>query len=142
MTAVYEVLLLCDRRYEDGFWHLHPEVHDVIGWWRDGSPAWIDHIDLPSSKPIVVDTIPKRQPADDDWLEDDPRVYRLIKIACTLNDVFAPLQGVDLSWRPDETQAAANAALARIRKQFQGDDVERVIKLALQIETARKVAAT
>lgn len=141
--ATHEVLILCDRNHGD-FWHLHPQILDVEGWWPDGSPAWIDDDpDELRERRTVIEVIPKRQPMDDDWLEDDPRVYRLINLACTLNDIFLPMRGSRIAAAHETGNAAAvaEAILTHIKTKFKGGDVDWVFRYGTQVEAARKVAA-
>lgn len=135
-----EVLILCDRNL-GGFWHLTPEVRDCVGWWPDGSPAWLDHPEHADGRRTVLGTIPKRQSDGDGWLEDDPRVLGLIDTALTLNDVLRPMRCPVLTdaYVAGGDEALAHAAVARIRQSFGPDDIDWVLHLARQIVGDRAV---
>lgn len=138
MSQQYEVLVLRDRDL-GGFWHLTPEIHDCVGWWPDGTPAWVDEPDHAQTHRIVLDVIPRRKPDGDHWLEDDPRVGRLIDIACTLNDTFSPHRGsviADVNAAGDE-RAQSQAMLARIRTSFAPHETGEVLQLAREITQMR-----
>jgi hypothetical protein len=140
MTAVeQEVLVLCDRNGGE-YRYVTAEVHDVIGWWPNGSPAWAEHPEFPDTNAIVLDVIPKRQVVDDDWLEDDPRILRLIDIALTLNDIHRLASGrirLGQAETAEQSITVAEAVLARVRESFSGDDVGLVLRLGVEIESNR-----
>lgn len=139
MTDEQEVLLLCDRFHGD-FWLLHPEIHDLVGWWPDGSPAWADEPDCADERIRVLDVIPRRKPVDDDWVEDHPSVTKMIDLVMTLNDILVPWRdsAIAAAHAARDPYAQADAVHQRILRSFADDEVLEILNLATDIERARK----